>query len=130
MNAIKVANVVAKAALDEATYKHTIRVVTRSQNDQEAVVAYLHDVVEDSRVTLKDLIDLGFDGYTVHSVDALTRRDPETYTDYITRIAESDAVAVAVKIADLRDHLEQSATLKPSLKVRYDKAMTFLAGRI
>ncbi len=124
---IKVANVVAKLALDADTYAHTLRVVAMSKTDMQTVVAYLHDVVEDSAVTLADLRDLGFDGYIVHAVDALTRRATETYAEYINRVGATDEVARAVKIADLRDHLQERATLKDSLKVRYDRAMTTLA---
>jgi (p)ppGpp synthase/HD superfamily hydrolase len=125
---IKRANVVAKLMLDAETYAHTLRVVAMSKTDMEAVVAYLHDVVEDSAVTLPDLGDLGFDSYVIHAVDAITRRDTETYAEYIVRLGETNTVATAVKIADLRDHLQERATLKESLKARYDKAMTYLAG--
>jgi (p)ppGpp synthase/HD superfamily hydrolase len=124
---IKAANVVAKMVLDAETYAHTLRVVAMSKTDMQTVVAYLHDVVEDSAVTLADLRDLGFDSYVLHAVDAITRRDAETYAEYIVRVGATNEVARAVKIADLRDHLQERATLKESLKVRYDQAMTTLA---
>lgn len=124
MNEIKVANIIAKTALDADTYAHTLRVVTRVSNEV-AVVAYLHDVVEDSEVTLADLRDLGFDGWVVHAVETLTRRDSETYAEYIRRVAGSE-IAKTVKLADLRDHLAEVDTLKPSLKERYVKAMLYL----
>jgi (p)ppGpp synthase/HD superfamily hydrolase len=98
----------------------------------EAVVAYLHDVVEDSAVTLQDLTDLGFDGYVVHAVDALTRRDGEVYADYIQRVAESDETAAAVKVADLTDNMERTDNPEKlvSLRPRYEKALMFLSGRM
>ncbi len=133
MNEIKVANVIAKIALDENTYAHALRVVARSQSNEEAVVAYLHDVVEDSSATLQDLLDLGFGGYVVYAVDVLTRRENEVYADYIQRIAEGgNEMAVLVKIADLRDNLSRSdnPSKQQSLKSRYEKALALLTGRV
>ena len=43
------------------------------------VAGFLHDVVEDSNVTLEDLIKLGFSQEVVTAVDLLTRR----YLQYI-----------------------------------------------
>ncbi|WP_251159417.1 hypothetical protein [Caniella muris] len=66
--------------------------------------ALLHDLVEDSEVTLDD-ISLGFSPALAASVDALTRREGEGYTAYIDRVAK-DPVASLVKTADLQDHLD------------------------
>ena len=50
--------------------------------------ALLHDVVEDTAITLEDLWELGFPAPLVVAVDALTRRPDETYDSYIRRIRE------------------------------------------
>ncbi|TDC00024.1 HD domain-containing protein [Micromonospora fluostatini] len=59
----------------------------------------LHDIVEDAALTLDDLRDAGYDELVVGAVDAVTRRDGETYTDLITRAA-AHPLGRHVKLAD------------------------------
>ena len=124
MNDIASARRIAKAALPPEVYAHTLRVVERIKG--EKVAAYLHDVVEDSRTTLQDLRDFGFNEFTVKAVDVLTRDPLVTYAEYIERVRRYGGAAKAVKLADLEDHLAEVDTLKPSLKVRYDRALAAL----
>jgi len=70
----------------------------------ERVAGVLHDVVEDTPVTLDQLGSAGFPAHLLHTLDCLTHRDGETYTAYIERVA-GDATAVRVKLADLGDNL-------------------------
>ena len=95
---------------------------------EEAAVAYLHDIVEDTPCTLDHLVRLGFDEeLIVRPVEILTRRDGETYFDYIRRIAASgDATALAVKRADLLDHLRDTAAIPDGLAKRYRKALAMI----
>ena len=70
-----------------------------------SAVALLHDTVEDTWVT-EDLLRKLFDDNIANSVMVLTRRDGESYDDYIERIANSgDTIAIVVKIADLNDNM-------------------------
>ncbi|MBP5722871.1 MAG: hypothetical protein J6X18_04775 [Bacteroidales bacterium] len=70
-----------------------------------AAVALLHDTVEDTWVT-EDLLRKLFDDNIANSVMILTRRDGESYDDFIERIASSgDTIAIVVKIADLNDNM-------------------------
>lgn len=80
-------------------------------------VAWLHDVVEDSDVTLDELRD-DFGDAIVDAVDALTRREGEG-DDYYRRVASND-LAVAVKRADIWDNTnpERLATLPASTRDR------------
>ncbi len=95
---------------------------------EEAAVAYLHDIVEDTPCTLDHLVRLGFDeARIVRPVEILTRRDGETYFDYIRRIAASgDRTARAVKRADLLDHLRDTAAIPDGLVKRYRKALAMI----
>jgi len=89
-------------------------------------VALLHDVLEDTDVSLEDF-QRAHGAHVMRSVLVLTRMKAETYMGYLGRVARSgDNTAVAVKLADLRDHLTQLETLKPSLEKRYKKAFAFL----
>lgn len=72
-------------------------------------VAWLHDVVEDTPVTLKN-IEAGWGPEIAAHVDALTRRPGEQYLlEYIPRVAE-DPVATFIKLIDLEHHLTFSKT--------------------
>jgi GTP pyrophosphokinase len=67
------------------------------------VVGILHDTCEDTDVTLDD-IGVLFGGEARTLVDALTKRDGETYLDSILR-AKSYLYSRIVKIADLTHNL-------------------------
>lgn len=88
-----------------------------------AAIAYLHDVVEDSDVTLDVITDI-FGPTIGKSVDALTRREGERYFDYIRRLM-LDPHARAVKVIDILVKLDTSPD---SLKKRYIKALRLLHG--
>jgi (p)ppGpp synthase/HD superfamily hydrolase len=59
----------------------------------------LHDIVEDTGTTLAELRALGLPEPVVAAVDAVTRRDGETYEDLIGR-AGADPLGRLVKLAD------------------------------
>jgi (p)ppGpp synthase/HD superfamily hydrolase len=59
----------------------------------------LHDVVEDTDVTLDDLREAGYPDDVIRAVDSVTRRDNETYMAMIRRAA-ADPLGRRVKIAD------------------------------
>lgn len=111
-------------------YTEHLERVAKSVRYPAVAVAYLHDIVEDTPCTLDHLVRLGFDeGLIVRPVDILTRRDGETYFDYIRRIVKSgDATALAVKRADLLDHLRDTAAIPDGLAERYRKAFAILDG--
>lgn len=71
-----------------------------------AAVAWLHDVVEDTTVSLDALASV-FPARVVEAVDGLTRREGEPYFEYIER-AGGDSVARTVKRCDLEHNLDVS----------------------
>jgi (p)ppGpp synthase/HD superfamily hydrolase len=86
---------------------HPLRVMCRMETEEERIVAVLHDVVEDTRVTLDNLREQGFPESIVQAVDCLTKRQGEPYEAQIER-AKANPVARRVKIADLEDNIERS----------------------
>jgi (p)ppGpp synthase/HD superfamily hydrolase len=99
-------------------------------------VAVLHDVLEDTAFRVQDLWDLGVDRQVVKDVLMLTRHADrsdladlnrvidETYREYIDRIANSGSeIVIAVKMADLQDHLRDTTAISDSLVVRYERAL-------
>lgn len=107
---------------------HIIEVVYNTVFDQQGEmwygeVAYLHDTLEDTELTLEDLHALGVDQRVIDAVAILTR--PKTgmsYSEYIDSvIASGDKAALIVKRADIKANL--AADGKPSLKPRYEAAL-------
>ena len=84
---------------------HPLTMMLRFDADEDAqIVAVLHDVVEDTAVTLDDLRAIGFAPHIVAAVEHLTRREGESYEAFIERI-RPHPLARKVKLADLRDNL-------------------------
>jgi len=71
------------------------------------MVAILHDVVEDTKVTLQDLKDAEFDDVVVSAVDAITKRKGENYMRYISRV-KSSKLARIVKLADIAHNMSRA----------------------
>lgn len=84
---------------------HPLRVMSRLDSGDEKIVALLHDVIEDSPLTLEQLASKGFTEKIINAVDALTKRAGEDYMKYIARVT-SDTLARVVKLADLEDNMD------------------------
>ena len=93
---------------------HPFRVVFRLAADEERIVGMLHDVLEQSSITLDRLRRMGFSKEIVEALDHLTwRKTKESYREYIERV-RLNPLAVAVKIADIQDHLAPSIDGSPT----------------
>lgn len=106
--AIRIARIAHAGQLDKAGkpyIEHPLRVMERMNPDdvEGRVVAVLHDVVEDTEITLDDLRDCGFSETIVRAVDALTHPKTEPRKDYLRRVA-ANALALRVKLADVADN--------------------------
>lgn len=89
-----------------AYIEHPRAVVAQLKDDDARAVGWLHDVVEDTSMTLDDLLAAGLKPEVVDAVDAMTHRDGEDYLAvYIPRIASS-GLARRVKVADLRHNMD------------------------
>jgi (p)ppGpp synthase/HD superfamily hydrolase len=84
---------------------HPLRVMGRMTTENERIAAVLHDVVEDSPLTLEDLRARGFPPEVVEVVDCLTKREGEPYDRLIGRAA-ANPIALRVKMADLEDNMD------------------------
>lgn len=84
---------------------HPLRLMCRMETDTERMIAVLHDVIEDTDYTLDDLRRMGYSDEIVEAVDCLSRRDDETYEQFIQRI-KPNALARRVKLADLLDNMD------------------------
>lgn len=104
---------------------HPRRVAESLHHVTHKIVGWLHDVVEDTPMTLDDLREAGFPELIVQAVDSVTRRDGETYLDFILR-SKKNVIGAVVKLADLRDNLSD---LRPgSLRDKYLMAVHILSA--
>lgn len=80
--------------------------------DHVVAAAYLHDVIEDCGVSKQDLLDEGFSEMTAEIVDALSKKQGESYFQFIMRINDGGGFRtgmVAVKLADLWHNMNDNA---------------------
>lgn len=88
---------------DQPYVLHLLRVMHQCQSDDAKIVALLHDIVEDTEVSLSMLQNLGFAERIVDAIACLTHHNSETYEDYVVGLS-TDPIAVECKIADLKDN--------------------------
>jgi GTP diphosphokinase / guanosine-3',5'-bis(diphosphate) 3'-diphosphatase len=94
---------------------HPLRIMLSLSNVYDRMAAVLHDVVEDTAVTVNDLIDEGFPIEVTQAVIALTKLPGETRLDAAHRAA-LDPVARRVKLADNADNMDLSRIPQPTEK--------------
>ena len=107
---------------------HPLRVMLRMETETDRIVAVLHDVVEDSGVTIRDLQKAGYSAEIVEAIKHLTRSKEEEYDQFIERV-KGNTLAVKIKIADLEDNLNFERIKEPNeddLR-RYEKYRPALA---
>jgi (p)ppGpp synthase/HD superfamily hydrolase len=80
----------------------TIMLMVERFGTDAMIVAVLHDVLEDTEVSVDDLREAGATDAQITALIALTRHNHERYSDYIDRCL-SDPLAAIVKVAD-HDH--------------------------
>jgi (p)ppGpp synthase/HD superfamily hydrolase len=83
---------------------HPLTLMMKMEGETAMMAAVLHDVVEDTTLTLDDLIKEGFPADVVEAVDSLSKRESESYEGYIDRLS-ANTLAVKVKRADLEDNM-------------------------
>ncbi|MDB4868432.1 MAG: bifunctional (p)ppGpp synthetase/guanosine-3,5-bis(diphosphate) 3-pyrophosphohydrolase [Cohnella sp.] len=111
---------------------HPMRLMLRALQEEEQIVAVLHDTIEDTSLTLDDLRKEGFKETIVEAVDSLSRRKKESYEEFILRIKQNP-LARRVKVLDLQDNTDLTRSKKTTEKDRkrlekYSKALDVLLG--
>lgn len=111
---------------------HCIHVMNKIRHlgDDYMMVAVMHDLIEDTDVTLADLKEWGFGQLVIDAIKAMTHLKGESYEDYIKRI-KKNKIAVQVKLADLKHNsdITRMKGLEPKDFKRlekYSKAYAFL----
>ena len=89
---------------------HPLRVMMGVEGEAAQIVAVLHDVVEDTNVTLEDVRQAGFSKEVVEALALVTHRPSESYCDYVIG-CKGNSIARQVKLSDLRDNSNISRML-------------------
>ncbi len=95
--------------------KHWLYVAWYSRHP---LLGFLHDSVEDGYLP-KLLL------YYWPALDAITRRDGESYFTYIQRVSENKK-ATKVKLVDLQHNLARGGGPPGNLRLRYEDAVVYL----
>jgi (p)ppGpp synthase/HD superfamily hydrolase len=94
---------------------HPLRVMLALQGEEERIVAVLHDVVEDTQITLDNLRSEGFSEAILSAIDSVTQRKEEkkNYEAFVLRAA-ANPIGREVKLADLTDNSDLSRIPNPT----------------
>lgn len=103
---------------------HPKAVAARVQGDEIAeAIAWLHDVLEDTRFTIDDMERAQIPAEVIRRVVLLTKQSGVEYENYLSAI-KKDPVAKKVKLADMLCNLGDNPTEKQMVK--YAKGMLAL----
>jgi (p)ppGpp synthase/HD superfamily hydrolase len=109
---------------------HPFHLAEQMKDEATTTVALLHDVVEDTPLTIDDLENMGFTHEVTDAIRLLTHAEGVPYMEYVAQI-KKNPVAKAVKLADLRHNSDSTRldTVTERDKAReekYKKAILFL----
>ena len=109
---------------------HPIRVMLNVEGYNEKIVALLHDIVEDTEVTVPDLKNLKFSKEVIEAVDVITKKKDQEYFSYLKSI-KGNSIAKKVKIEDLKHNSDLKRLRFVTQKdmdrfIKYKKALDYL----
>ena len=111
---------------------HPIHLAEQMEDEVSCTVALLHDVAEDTEITLQQL-SMEFPPEVMQPLHLLTHAPGTDYFEYVRAIKENP-IAVKVKLADLAHNSDQSRTVGSHIpqeqlaywQQKYDKAKKIL----
>ncbi|MBR6063309.1 MAG: HD domain-containing protein [Bacteroidales bacterium] len=106
--ALQIATKAHEGQKDKSGYEyimHPIRVAERCKDTRAKIVALLHDTIEDTFVTTDYLREQGFPDEIIEGVLSVTKREGESYDEFVRRAAENP-LGKEVKKADLEDNMD------------------------
>lgn len=84
---------------------HPMRIMLWCSTEEERQAAIMHDLLEDTSLTIEDLVKEGFSQTVIDCVEYLTRRENEKYSDFIERCCENP-MAIKIKLLDIADNMD------------------------
>lgn len=139
----KLINKIFKDKLDKGGnpyINHLYYVSNRLDNIDMKTVGLLHDLLEDTIITKDDLKYIGFSSEIIDAVELVTKKEDESYGEYIDRIIESNnMIAINVKLIDMENNMDLSRIKKPTIediercenkyRPQYNKLVNYLKER-
>ena len=109
---------------------HPYHLAEQLEDEYHICVALLHDVVEDTDVTLGDLENAGFPEEIVEAVGVLTKPKGADYFEYVRKV-KSNPIAKKIKLLDLAHNSDPSRLVNDKEKnashlEKYAKAKAIL----
>lgn len=107
---------------------HCLKVMhyTKSERLELKIAAVLHDIVEDTEMTLLNLELQGFNPVSLEIIDLLTKKEGQSPEEYLAGILKNHGACI-VKLADLRHNTDvrrlKGLTDKDLLRMRKYHAM-------
>jgi len=102
---------------------HPLHLMNQLMYDEElAIIAVLHDVVEDSDWELDDMIEEGFSFRVTEALDLLTHCSQDSYEEYIDLICDNqDAITVKRKDLEHNSCITRLKGVRPKDLARIEK---------
>jgi (p)ppGpp synthase/HD superfamily hydrolase len=94
---------------------HPLRVMMNVEGEHAKMAAVLHDVLEDTKVNVADLVNHQFPDEVIKAVVALTKLPGMSRADAAKQAAR-DPIALEVKLADVYDNMQMSRIPNPSVR--------------
>ena len=115
---------------------HPLHLAEQMEDEVSCTVALLHDVVEDTEISLEDL-SREFPEEVMKPLRLLTHEKGTDYLTYVRRV-KSDPIAVKVKLADLAHNSDQTRCVDSGLseetlayfREKYRKARAILTEEV
>ena len=86
---------------------HLEYVASHGRNEEEKIIGLLHDLLEDTKVTIEELKEMGFSSFILETLKLLTRNKAYSYDEYIDQIINShNESALYIKKIDLEHNMD------------------------
>lgn len=108
---------------------HPIHIAEQMDSEESCVVALLHDVIEDSDITL-EILSKYFNDDIIAALRVLTKKENDDYVMYIKRV-KTNKLATKVKIKDLEHNsdltrLDEVTDRDKKRSMKYWEAIRYL----
>jgi (p)ppGpp synthase/HD superfamily hydrolase len=84
---------------------HPWHVAEKMVDEDTTIVALMHDLIEDTNITIEEISSMGFNDKVVTALSLLTHEKNTNYFEYIEKLSKNK-IARKVKISDLEHNMD------------------------